>query len=368
MPLSARRRIFCQLFFIGWLAAAPASAQSTLRVLTYNVERAFGSSSAQASAQPALAEVVNYLAPDVWMISELGGTSATFSRSAALGYVESFVSGSIDIFGENPRINEDYYVSIASYHDGYETTAFISRYPFLEARTYSDAAGGYSALRGLNYVLVDVPGAAGGVAFFNMHLKASSDSASAGRRQAEAMNNATIIASWMTLHPGVGVIVGGDWNASADSDDGGGWTGHAVGDSITLANGAVTAYDPVGTLLGAGLTDPRPVSLFGDKDTFSSSSPGVRYDYLTYAGDNLAYLDGLVFNAGEYSLAQLASMNALAGTSLGKSTSIDASDHLPVLGVFAIVPEPGTVLLVLVGVGFAGLAGAAIKGRRGTRI
>src|SRR5919108_6128655 len=55
------------------------SAQTTVRVLSYNIHRDIGASDSNISAQPSLAKIVNYLKPDVWTIAELGGNNASFN-------------------------------------------------------------------------------------------------------------------------------------------------------------------------------------------------------------------------------------------------------------------------------------------------
>jgi endonuclease/exonuclease/phosphatase family metal-dependent hydrolase len=214
-------------------AAGNLASQTTLSVLTDNIQRGVGSASSVVDAQPALAEVVNQLNPDVWTINELGGIAPGFSRSAAYGYADAFVASYLTIFGTSPKRDLDYFVAIGTYQDGYSTNAIISRYPILEAQSYSDAGDGYSVLRGLSYAMIDVPNASD-VGVFTMHLKSSSDTDSATRRQAEAETNRETISGWMSLHPSLGVVVTGDWNASRDSDDPSNWGTHNVGDTVML--------------------------------------------------------------------------------------------------------------------------------------
>jgi len=63
------------------MSACAATAQVSVRVLHYNIHRNIGGSDSNFSAQPALAKIVNYLAPDVWTINELGGNNVSFNAT-----------------------------------------------------------------------------------------------------------------------------------------------------------------------------------------------------------------------------------------------------------------------------------------------
>ena len=175
-------------FFLGNIAAPAAIV---VRVLDYNIHRDIGAPDSERAAQPALAKIVNYLNPDVWTINELGGSSS-FSSTFARADLIAFVRNELTVFGPNPREGVDFFVYVGALNDGFITNAIVSRFPFLTTLTYSDAGGGFAALRGLAMGLVDLPGA-NDLGVFTAHLKAFNATADAERRQAEAdANSATI--------------------------------------------------------------------------------------------------------------------------------------------------------------------------------
>jgi hypothetical protein len=78
MFLPERRCMHWLLTFAALACSPLATAQTTVRVVQYNIERTVGSPSSNTAGQPALAKILKYLAPDVWTISELGGFSADY--------------------------------------------------------------------------------------------------------------------------------------------------------------------------------------------------------------------------------------------------------------------------------------------------
>lgn len=353
--MGAFRALTISLAFAALGFAFEARGQVSVSVLQTNIHRDIGGSDSNTSAQSALAQEINYFNPDVWTLQELGGNNVSYNATTAYNDLVAFIQSDITIFGSNPIIGTNFYVSLSSLDDNYDTVAIVSRYPFLSTQTYSDAGGGYSALRGMAMVQIDIPGTVN-LDIFTMHLKASSADSDAARRQAEAAANSTSIAGWIARNPNDAVVVTGDFNETTETNESANWSNHSLGDSISI-NGKNTTYNPVATLKAAGLSDPRPVSLNGSIDTISSSSPNTRFDYALY-GSNLTYTSGLVFNSKLYSSMQLATMNAARGTSLTTSTSSTASDHLAVFETFAVVPEPEAIVLL-------GLAGAMVVLRAG---
>jgi endonuclease/exonuclease/phosphatase family metal-dependent hydrolase len=344
-PVTRRGLLLGLLAATAWLALGLAAvAQTTISVLQTNIHRDIGASDSNTSAQPHLAQEVNFFSPDIWTIQELGGNSVGFNITTATNSLVAFVQSNLTIYGPTPVQNTDFYVYVATRNDGYETTAIVSRYPILNASTYSDSGGGYQSLRGLARVTVDIPGDTN-LDIFTMHLKALNDDTSAGKRQAEAAANSATIGSWIASHPSDAVIVTGDFNETSEASASANWSGHRLGDTITLANGTTAIYNPVAKLLAAGLKDPRPTSRNGSLSTISSSKPTSRFDYILY-GPNARYLGGQAFNSALFSTSELAAMNAKNGTTLTTSTSALASDHLAVFSTFSIVPEPGTLVLL----------------------
>ncbi len=336
------------------LLPSPASAQGaaqTVKVLQTNIHRDIGGSDSVASAQPSLAKEINYLNPDVWTLQELGGNNVSYNAATAKNDLVSFISQDVTIFGANPQVGVNYFVYLSADNDGYDTTAIVSRYAFSGTQTFSDAGGGFSALRGLAMANVAVPGT-NGLAVFTAHLKANSSSSEAEQRQAEADADSASVKNWMSAHGTEGVVVTGDFNESEDANDADNWSGGGIGGA--LPNGET--YHPITTLKSAGLADPKPLSAGGKSDTISSAETGSspldsRFDYTLYGGSVLQYLSGTVFDT-----KQLSSAGQLpAGFVAGDSAS--ASDHLPVLSVFqlAAAPEPGGGAVLLLGASALGL-------------
>ncbi len=360
------RRLLIPPAWLGvwvFLAMTGVTQAASLSVLSWNIQRGIGDTAANSTTQAALANVVNYLNPDVWTINELGADTPTYSPTTALNSLQSFVSTRLTIFGANPVLGSDYYVYLGTYTDGYLANAIVSRYPLLSTRSYSDAGGGYRSLRGMAFAVVDVPGTTNDVGIFTMHLKSGSLTADAARRQAEATANRTTIANWMTQNPRLGAIVTGDFNESEDPPDGDNWSGGVLGGTITLGNNTTATYQPVTTIRSAGLTDPVPVSLSGDNDTISSSSPNDRFDYVLHGGNGLTYQTGQVFDSRRYTATQLNAINAANGLTFTTGTSAAASDHLAVFGAFAVVPEPHVLCLIALAAGLL-----LLRARRGRRI
>jgi endonuclease/exonuclease/phosphatase family metal-dependent hydrolase len=329
------RRQFC-------LAAAllcfafDAIGATVVRVLDWNIHRDIGGTDSNVSAQDELAEVVNYLNPDVWTINELGGNSSSFNITTARNQLVSFVQSNLTIFGASPRLGTNFFVYVGTENDGFITNAIVSRYPFLSTQTYSDAGGGFSALRGLTMGFVDLPGTTD-LGVFTAHLKASSGATNANQRQAEAEADRASIANWLGAHASAAAVMTGDFNESEDPGD--------------TRNAAVTStYHPITTLKSAGLADAMPVSIRGDNDTINSTNPTARFDYVLYTANKLSLIGGEIFDTKQYTFNQLSALNSANGTAFVAADSATASDHLPVLAVFSVIPEPGTGALLVIGV------------------
>ena len=335
-------------FFIHIVLALAATsyAQTVVRVLHYNIHRDIGGTDSNFASQPALAKVVNHLAPDIWTINELGGNNAGINFTTVHDQLVALINTSLTIFGPSPQENVNYFIyvgeSIAGQADNYIRPAIVSRYPFLATQTYSDAnaAAGYPAMRGLVSAYVNLPGAVE-LGVFTTHLKASSfsdtnatSSTNAQKRQAEADTDVVNLQSWLAAHVGDAAVMTGDWNETEEPGETDNWKVGAIGD--VLPNGSV--YHPVTTLRGAGFADPLPLSIAGNRDTIDAVSPDARFDYLFYRASHLTYLGGMVFDTKQHSGAQLAALNAASGTSFVAGDSASASDHLPVLEVFFASP------------------------------
>ena len=323
------------------VCARPIAAQTTVRVVQYNIERTVGSPSSNTAGQPALAKIVKYLAPDVWTINELGGNSPDYNSTTMRNLLAAFIDD-YDIFGPAAAEGQDYFIYIGMRTDGYIAQGIVSRYPFLSTQTYSDAGAGYAALRGLVSAHVDLPGAVD-LGVFTAHLKALSGATDAERRQAEATADAATLSTWLAAHPGDGAVMTGDFNASEEPGDNDNWSGGSIGDAMTMPDSSTQIYQPITTLRNAGFADAAPVSIAGNKDTIDATSPDTRFDYVLHRASHLIYLSGSVFDTKQHSPAQLAALNAANGTNFVAADSANASDHLPVIEVFLATPGPGYI-------------------------
>jgi len=350
-PFAVSRRSVAGMRTAVWwtfalmLCAASSDAQLTVRVLDYNIHRDVGGgANSDTAAQPALAKIVNFLRPDVWTINELGGTSGSFNQAAARSDLIRFIEEDLTIFGADPREGFNFFVYVASLTDGFISNAIVSRYPLLMAQTFSDGGAQFRPLRGMAFALADLPGETD-LGVFTMHLKALNGTTDAERRQEEATVNAGNVRRWLESNPTAGAVVTGDFNESEDAGDNDNWASGSIGG--TLPSGQ--EYRPITTLKSPGLFDAAPVSIRGDSDTISATNPVARFDYVLYEPNHLHLTGGQVFDTRQYTAAQLAALNAANGTSFVAADSATASDHLPVLAVFQIVPEPGTASLILLG-------------------
>jgi endonuclease/exonuclease/phosphatase family metal-dependent hydrolase len=339
---------------LALLALTPGAVATIVdvRLLDYNIHRAIGGSDSNVGSQPELAKVINYLNPDVWTINELGGNSSSFSVATAQNLLSSFIRTSLTIFGANPVEGVNFFVYVGTISDGFIGNAIVSRYPLLETQSYSDAGGGFGALRCLQLALVVVPGPTD-IGVFTTHLKAQDGNNDALRRQAEANADKATISTWMTGHASAAVVLTGDLNESEDPEDATNWKSHKIGDPLPGTN---EPYRPISTLASVGLQDAKPLSIRGDNDTISSTNPNARFDYILYSGDKLTLKSSLIFDTAQYTGGELAALNAANGTNFIFADSAGASDHLPVFAVLT-VPEPNGFVVFVCGI--AWVAGCA---------
>lgn len=312
------------------VSAVASPAQTNVRVLDYNIRRDIGGSDSNTAAQPALAKIVNYLAPDVWTINELGGNNVSFNAATARAYLVTFIRDQLSIFGPNPQENVNYFIYISAINDRYNTVAIVSRYPFASTQTYSGAGNGFNALRGLARASLTLPDG-NTLDVFTAHLKALDTTTDAEKRQTEADVDRTNVANWIAAHHADGIVVTGDWNETEEAGEATNWSRHQIGDILPTPN---EPYQPITTMRSAGLLDPKPVSIAGDDDTISSTSPNKRFDYTMYA--HSSFVSGQLFDTKQYTSAQLAALNAANGTNFVASDSATATDHLPVLSILRV--------------------------------
>jgi endonuclease/exonuclease/phosphatase family metal-dependent hydrolase len=327
-------------FAICLLGAPRLQGQTNVRLLTYNIHRDIGGSDSNISSQPSLAKVVNYLAPDIWTINELGGNNVTYNKTTAHNDLVAFIQQNLTIFGSNPQENASFYIYISTIDDSFDTVAIVSRYPFASTHTYSDAGSGFSSERGLARATVSLPDG-NVIDVFTAHLKALSTTSDASQRQSEADTDSANVATWISGHHGESVAVTGDWNETEDPGETSNWSGHSIGDMLTQPS---EPYHPITTMKSAGLLDPEPLSIAGRQDTIDSTTPDSRFDYTMYTGTR--WLGGQVFDTKQYTSTQLASLNASAGTNFVKGDSAGASDHLPVFSIVRVGIKPQIAAIV----------------------
>ena len=342
--MSPVRRLTFLIVLAALCFSGVAAAQTVVRVLHYNIHRDIGGSDSNFASQPALAKVVNFLAPDVWTINELGGNNAGINYTTVHDQLTAFISTNLTIFGPAPQENVNYFIYLGQRTDGFIVSGIVSRWPFLATQTYSDAYASASvpALRGLVSAQVDLPGGVE-MGVFTAHLKASSFSdttatstTNALKREGEATADAGNLQAWLAAHPGDGAVMTGDWNETEEPGETDNWKSGAIGDTIP---NTTLIYHPVTTLRDAGFADPLPLSISGKRDTIDAASPNARFDYVLYRASHLTYLGGQIFDTKQINAAgQLAALNAANGTSFVTGDSASASDHLPVLEVFLVSP------------------------------
>jgi endonuclease/exonuclease/phosphatase family metal-dependent hydrolase len=336
MPSSLR--IFLLFAYAAMLCGVSLHAQTILRVVDYNIARGVGVASSDVAAQPYLGKIVKHLAPDIWTINELGGSSPEYNRATMKANLAAFID-TYGIFGPGAVEGQNYFIYIGERTDGYITQAIVSRYPFLSTQTYSDAGGGFPALRGLTSAHIDIPGSVE-IGVFTAHLKALNATSDAEKRQAQSTANAATLSTWLAANPNAAAVMTGDFNESEEPGDPDNWSGANTIGSM-LPSGAI--YRPITTIRDAGFADAKPASIAGNRDTIDSVSPDTRFDYIMHRESNLIFLNGQVFDTKQHSAAQLAALNAASGANFVAGDSSAASDHLPVLELFLVSPGPAYI-------------------------
>jgi len=334
-------RLLC---ILGVAVPAACLAQTDLKIMTWNIDRAVGSNGPTTSEQTAVAKIVNYEHPDVWNIQELGGNNSGYSAPAEQSALVSFINSDITIFGANPQLNSSYYVYVGTYTDSYISDAIVTRYPILSMSAHNDGE------RGMYEATLSLPGGVtAGV--FTTHLKADSTTTDAEDRQTEAEGDVTFMNGWKSANPNLPYFLTGDFNESEDPDNTPNWSGGIGG---TLPNGDI--YHPITTLKSVGLNDPIPVTIRGHKNTESSRQelPNIRFDYNLYS-PGVTYLGGEVFDTAQFTSTELAALNAANGTNFVASDSSSATDHLPVVATYQLAPVPEPISLGGLAVGVIGL-------------
>src|SRR4030095_14422417 len=147
--------------------------------------------------------------------------------------------------------------------------------------------------------------------------------------------DSTNVRNWMNAHPTAGAVVAGDFNETEDPGQPSNWSGHVTGQLLPNTG---EPYHPITTMKSPGLVDALPLSIRGDKDTLDSTNPTTRFDYMLFAPEHLTLSSAMIFDTKQYTAPQLAALNAANGTNFLAADSAGASDHLPLLAVFQVIP------------------------------
>ncbi|HUI07800.1 MAG TPA: endonuclease/exonuclease/phosphatase family protein [Verrucomicrobiae bacterium] len=314
-----RRAIACSIIgLFGLSGLTPAPAQQ-VKVMQYNIEGNLGSLSGNSSASAkAIARIVNYNQPDIITFNELAQQSPIANTAA--GMID-WVTNNLTYFGNKTGVT--FWVDIATNGDGSEINGSISRYPISNAKTYSDAGGGYANLRGMESFKVQLSGT-NALQIFHVHLKASSTTTSCPRKQAEAATDATNMVNWASTNVFPYVFTG-DCNESEDPRD-------------TSECTITSTYHPITTLKQVGhLVEYEPTTLSGDWDTWSTGDPSpysnIRFDHVlpstnristTYSATAACIVTGYVFSTMDWAAHGLYT-NASSQNLVNDSQT--ASDH-----------------------------------------
>src|ERR1043166_2638294 len=298
------------LVCLGW---PPTLHAQNVRVMTWNVHGNIGTSAANSSAgAAAVARVVNYLQPDVFLINEVDdGTAAV--NSAAL---TNWVSSNLPYLATGT-----FYVAVSTESSDIQRDAAISRYPILTPSTYPDVSSG---LRGMFSFQLQLTGT-NRLQVFDVHLKCCSDGTSCQTKQDEAQLFSNDMAAWAATNSAP-YIFAGDLNEDQQ-------------------NLECPAYNVISMLLtNGGLVEFKPTMLNSNEyRTWSTGTitPSIRFDYIWASTNRLSPLSGLIFSTGNQAINGLYT-NASPQNLVNDSAT--ASDHYPVFANYLFPTNSSTPL------------------------
>ncbi|MEO7297415.1 MAG: immunoglobulin domain-containing protein [Verrucomicrobiota bacterium] len=288
----------------GFLTVNPAPTVG-VSLLTYNVKGNGTTNWSTNTAQVmAIGREVMYLNPDIITFNEIPYTN-TYQMT---NFVKAFLPG--------------YFLATNSGTDNFIRSVIASRYPITRSQSWLDGADlkpfGYTNTsstvadnftRDLFEAEINVPGFSQHFHVFTTHLKSSSTNyvENAAKRAAEAAAITNFFATnFFVLYPSRPYVLTGDMNDS---------------DTNTLALQRLLSA-PMGT----HLTNPKN-PFTGSINTFSSTSPSSRIDYI--------FPTGLLFsNIISSQVFRSDRLTPLPPNLLTNDSQI-ASDHLAVMMVFA---------------------------------
>lgn len=306
------------LLISACLASGRSTSAQQVKVMQYNIEGHIGNILSNNTAKAkAIARLINYNRPDIVTFCELEDHGTIGASSTTAGVID-WVTNNLTYFGSKTGVT--FWVDIATKGDGLERNGSISRYPVSDAFTYSDAGTlngiGYSNLRGMERFRVQLSGT-NSLEVFHVHLKCCSESGPPDaclRRQSETETDATNITTWAS-GSSLPYIFTGDCNEDDDAN-------------YNFSCAPTSTYHPLPTLKqGGGLADYNPTTLSGARQTWSTSSASIRFDYVLHATNRIpvsGVVTGFVFSSSDwaaYGLYTNASSQNLA------NDSQTASDH-----------------------------------------
>ncbi|MCH8805165.1 MAG: hypothetical protein IH986_03650 [Planctomycetes bacterium] len=394
------------IFVLGLLSAAPLRAQwdpvggqwgksnaDDLRIMTWNVEDGICSSNLKSEGVnnwTALARIVAAMQPDVLVLQETADNSGNGTGSGVDSVVD--LETTFDLFfhgGQDPfragqpqvtawvqKYVPDYdlpYVFVSLRNDGFNRNVILSRFPFGDLNgdgrdNYIDipfvsphryAPGGNGGIRGFQLAEIDLPNLiyAGDLVIANAHLKAGGSSSDRAQRLTASQNTAYVIDFWYNgagtgipdpfnkiidnppathiLDDDTPVVLAGDWNEDELSNG-------RRGPAEWLASAQITGGSDGTDRDRSDSTLDNAFHIFtGSRATRGSS----KLDYIAWQDSIASLRRYFVFDSAGTPRASLPP--AVLGFGVPGSTSVIASDHLPVI-VDLIVPTSGAVLQPLV--------------------
>jgi endonuclease/exonuclease/phosphatase family metal-dependent hydrolase len=256
--------------------------------------------------------------------------STNTAQAQAIGRQLLFLQPDVIAFNEIPRTNlwqmanwvkafmPGFHLATNSAGDGFINNCIASRFPITRSKSWLHSSNldpyGYTNsnfTRDLFEAEIDVPGFAQHVHVFVAHLKAYSDAESAAKRAAEASAISNFFATNMVVnYRGRAYALCGDMNEDVASPPSS--TGHPFARLVNTA------------------TDLRMITptnlVTGSSDTYSSSSPDERIDYILPNGL-------LATNLASAQVFRTSVLSPLP-SALQRFDDRTASDHLPVIAFF----------------------------------
>jgi len=314
-----------------------AGQAQQVRVMEYDCSNEIGAYTNSTPQSAALARIIAYQRPDIVCFSELNDTNLPNAVSLVTSGVIGWVTNNLStVFGTKTGVT--FWVYIANVGDGYNRNGEISRYPILSGTTYSDAGGGFSNLRGMDSIRIQLSGT-NTLQIFHAQLKAGGGTldtnSNCERKQAEAATDATNMMYWASTnqYPYIWTC---DCNEDEDPRDAG-YTAPYTTPECPVSG----TYHPVTTLEQVGgLVDYTPTTLetnaAGSWRTWSTSQvagqPSDMFDRVLAATNRLSPVSGQVFSTFDWASHGLytnASPQNLVNDSL------TADDHFDVMVTYS---------------------------------